>query len=111
VRWYRIADMDDRASPEEPLRHERLRELVDALPPEQRHVVERVYFGGASITEAGAEIGVTYARAKDHLNDAIQQLRDLLEADEVGPLPADEPQPGDGPVLEPHEMVVLRSAA
>lgn len=87
IRWYRTADMDLLAGDEtaQP-RSERLREMVDELPDKERFVIERCFFGGATMREAAKELGVSEKRAREIRGVAFERLRAVLEADEVGPL-------------------------
>jgi DNA-directed RNA polymerase specialized sigma24 family protein len=77
-----LDQLGDMEQPEPALRSEQLRELVDGLPKQHRHMVSRVYFGGAPVTDAAREIGVTQSVAKRLLREALEGLRgSLLEED------------------------------
>jgi DNA-directed RNA polymerase specialized sigma24 family protein len=85
LRWYRRDDFDLDPAPLPVDRVERLRELVDELPTNHRHVASRMFFGGATHIDAGTEIGVSAKRARELLAEAVRMLRTaLLEDDEVG---------------------------
>ena len=56
MRIYRRDDFELDPEPEPPFRDNRLRELVDKLPKDQRHMVSRVFFGGATVTQAVSEL-------------------------------------------------------
>lgn len=71
--------MDSRESPEEPFRDDNLRELVDGLTPHKRHLVSRVYFGGAFLTEAAAEIRIDINKAKALMAEALEELKHALQ--------------------------------
>ena len=89
LRQYRRDDLDDWAALDEPTQDEPLRVMVDSLPAVQKHIVERVYFGGATITEAAKEAGINVKQARTEEASALKALRALLrEADEVGSLSA-----------------------
>lgn len=63
---------------ETPFRSEEIREAVDALPPRQRHMIERHFFGGEFVNYAAAEIGLTPAEGKGALEKGLAALRGLL---------------------------------
>lgn len=65
----------DWRSIEEPFRSEEIREAVDKLPRKQRHMIERVYFGGEFVSHAAAEIGLSEARGKTALEKGLVALR------------------------------------
>lgn len=79
ARTIRIDYIDEFAAPEQPVQDLGLRELVDQLPPDQKHLVERVYFGGDSPRNAAREIGVSIAVADRLLREALAQIRAWLE--------------------------------
>lgn len=60
-------------------RDDRLAALVDALPADQRHMIERTVFGGADRIEAARQIGVSAAAAERLVRDALAQLKTWLE--------------------------------
>ena len=87
IRWYRRDDMDDMAGAGDPFRFEPLREAVDQLPDQQRHIIERTFFGGAPIQTAARELNVSNKYARELRTKALEALRTaLLCDDEVGPL-------------------------
>ena len=104
IRWFRVGYMDELASNDQPERSELLRELVDQLPPKERHVVERTFFGGATLTLAASELKVSSKYARLLRRRGIEQLRCLMypDAPAVGTVHAagvgDIP---DGPVPQP----------
>jgi len=69
-------------NPEAEFRYERLRELADELPEKQAHVVSRVFFGGAPMKTAAAEIGVSAPTARQILEDALETLRNALQEED-----------------------------
>jgi DNA-directed RNA polymerase specialized sigma24 family protein len=103
VIWYRRDDLDDLPSGAPPFRSDRLRELVDQLPELERHVVERHFFGGDGLAEAGREVGATPKQAADARDRALARLRELvLEDHSLGPLPAaEDPELDPRPVHRP----------
>ena len=52
-----------------------VRELVDKLRPEQKSILDLVYFKGYTHTEAADELGMPLGTIKTRLRMAIQQLR------------------------------------
>ena len=89
MRYERHGDMDLFAVQEAETYNDRLRQLVDELDGLERHVVERLFFGGAHLKTVASEAGVSKETAKRALQSAFDKLRPLvLEDDTVGPLPA-----------------------
>jgi DNA-directed RNA polymerase specialized sigma24 family protein len=78
MRFYRVEDMDIYESKDAVLRSDEIREMVDALPKKQRHMVERVYFGGSHVQSAGAEIGLSPSNAQLALSLGLEALRGSL---------------------------------
>ncbi len=60
------------------MEHERVRRALDALPPEQRQIVDLAYFGGLSQTEISARTGIPLGTVKGRTRLALGKLRDLL---------------------------------
>lgn len=52
-----------------------IKELVDTLKPEQKSILDLVYFKGYTHVEAADELGVPLGTIKTRLRMAIQQLR------------------------------------
>lgn len=67
-------------------RSEMLRGMVDDLPEQERFVIERCFFGGATMRDVAKELNVSEKRARELRGVAFERLRSLLEADEMGPL-------------------------
>jgi DNA-directed RNA polymerase specialized sigma24 family protein len=63
-------------------RDDHLRDLVDSLPKRQQHMVSRVYFGGASMEAAAAEIRISPLVAKRLLDRALGSLRRALQEED-----------------------------
>lgn len=63
-------------------RSEALREAVDALPARQRHMIERVFFGGEYVSHAAAEIGLKEAPGKAALEKGLVALREYLSQED-----------------------------
>jgi DNA-directed RNA polymerase specialized sigma24 family protein len=104
MKWYRRDDMDLMPAIEPVYRSDRLRELVDKLPLEQQHLISRVYFGGATVAEAAAEIEIPEYRAKGQLNRAFATLREaVLQDHQVGSVRPDDGL-GDGPLRLPPDV-------
>lgn len=78
MRWWREGEPERWAEPEPVFRDDALRELVDSLPSRQRHMVSRVYFGGAHVTDAAAELRIDEAEARAILAKALDRLRRSL---------------------------------
>lgn len=60
------------------LEHERVRQAMAALPPEQRQVVDLAYYGGFSQTEIAQRVGIPLGTVKGRTRLALDKLRDLL---------------------------------
>lgn len=85
--WYRRDDLDDLPAGAPEFRSERLRELVDQLPELERHIIERHFFGGEHLAEAGREVGATPKQAADARDRALARLSAaVLEDHSLGPL-------------------------
>lgn len=68
-------------------RVERIRELVDELPPDLQLVVSLHFFGDMTMTEVAAQLERTEYKVKKALNHAYSILRErLLEDDTLGAL-------------------------
>ncbi|HEY2581500.1 MAG TPA: sigma-70 family RNA polymerase sigma factor [Mucilaginibacter sp.] len=52
-----------------------IKELVETLKPEQKSILELVYFKGYTHVEAADELGIPLGTIKTRLRTAIQQLR------------------------------------
>lgn len=52
-----------------------IKELVDTLKPDQKSILDLVYFKGYTHVEAADELGVPLGTIKTRLRTAIQQLR------------------------------------
>jgi DNA-directed RNA polymerase specialized sigma24 family protein len=79
ARTIRIDYIDEFAAPPVPEQDWGLRALVDNLPPEQKHLVERVYFGRETPRRAAREIGLSIAVADRLLREAREQIKSWLE--------------------------------
>jgi DNA-directed RNA polymerase specialized sigma24 family protein len=111
--WYRRDDLDLLPQPEPEFRSDELREHVDNLPLEEKHLVERVFFGGIPMAEAAREAGMSQPRAKELMRRAFATLRSaVLEDHTVGELqPTVGPVEGFDVVLGPHEVGTPPTAA
>lgn len=78
LRMYRTDKLDELASPDAPFRDDRLRELVDALPKNQRTVIERTFFGVATINEVAEELNVSGKTARSLRALALESLKEAL---------------------------------
>lgn len=70
-------DTWEREAPEP--RDERLRELVDRLPADKRHLVSRVFFGSAPLAHAAEEIDMPTPEAREALTNALEWLHGALQ--------------------------------
>jgi RNA polymerase sigma-70 factor, ECF subfamily len=61
-----------------------VRDAMAELPPEQRTVVELAYFGGLAYPEIAARTGVPLGTVKSRMRLALERLRALLSAREMG---------------------------
>jgi RNA polymerase sigma-70 factor, ECF subfamily len=61
-----------------------IREALAELPPEQRGVVELAYFGGLAYPEVAARMGIPLGTVKSRMRLALERLRVLLRARELG---------------------------
>jgi RNA polymerase sigma factor for flagellar operon FliA len=59
---------------------ERLREALDVLPEKERKLIESAYFQEKSLTDAGAELGLSRSWASRLHARAIERLRKRLQA-------------------------------
>jgi RNA polymerase sigma-70 factor (ECF subfamily) len=62
------------------LEHERVRQAMATLPPEQRQVVDLAYYGGFTQTEIAQRVGIPLGTVKGRMRLALDKLRDLLRA-------------------------------
>jgi RNA polymerase sigma-70 factor, ECF subfamily len=58
--------------------HLHVRRLLDALPDEQRHVIELAYFGGFSHSQIAKHLGLPPGTAKSRMRLALKKLRIAL---------------------------------
>ncbi len=58
--------------------HLRVSRLLDALPDEQRHVIELAYFGGFSHSQIANHLGLPLGTAKSRMRLALDKLRIAL---------------------------------
>lgn len=90
IRFLRVEDPDLWAAREDVPRDERLRELVDALPEREKHMIERTFFGGATLTLASAELGLSRSTGARILREGMQRLEEWLRD---GYVPEERPVP------------------
>jgi DNA-directed RNA polymerase specialized sigma24 family protein len=81
MKQHSSADLDLLAAKGPEPRSDALREAVDQLPPEQNHMVSRVFFGQASIAVAAAEIEVSPARGQELIRRALKTLKKKVQQD------------------------------
>lgn len=75
MRFWRIENMDDYTHEDPPVRQTELLALVDSLPRLERHILERVFFGGAPLSVAGREVGLDPDAAGVIRDRALGRLR------------------------------------
>jgi RNA polymerase sigma factor for flagellar operon FliA len=63
---------------------DRIRSAIAVLPPRERRVIARYYYGEATMKQIGAEIGVNESRVSQLHARAIQRLRHALGAEASG---------------------------
>ena len=56
-----------------------LRKLVDELKPEQRQLIDLLYFGGYTQAEASEELGIPLGTIKTRVKAAMTRLRELMK--------------------------------
>jgi RNA polymerase sigma factor (sigma-70 family) len=59
--------------------HIGLRKLIDGLKPEQRQLIDLLYFGGYTQVEAAEELKIPLGTVKTRVKAAINRLRELLK--------------------------------
>ena len=62
----------------------RVRRALGSLPPDQREVLVRAYFGGRTYRQVAAELTIPEGTAKSRIRLALARLHDLLEVDVTG---------------------------
>jgi RNA polymerase sigma factor (sigma-70 family) len=58
---------------------ERVRELMNSLPPDQAQILAKVYMEGKSHSEAAAELDLPLGTVKSRVRLAIQKLQVQME--------------------------------
>lgn len=92
-----IADQHDDRLPEEALErqelHGTLRTAVELLPPVQRQVLQRYFFGGELLRDIAEGLGVTEARVSQIRSEALNAVRSYFATtfDGVQAVPSDAP--------------------
>jgi RNA polymerase sigma-70 factor, ECF subfamily len=69
---------DTWATVDQMLETEQVRQAMAHLPPEQRQVVDLVYYGGLTHQEIADHVGVPLGTVKGRLRLALEKLRDSL---------------------------------
>lgn len=59
--------------------HIGLKKVVESLKPEQQQLIDLLYFGGYTQTEAAEELGIPLGTVKTRVKAAITRLRELLK--------------------------------
>lgn len=65
------------------LETERVRQAMAGLPPEQRQVIDLVYYGGMTHQEIADQVGIPLGTVKGRLRLALEKLRDSLRPPDV----------------------------
>lgn len=60
-----------------------VRRALDALPPEQRQLIERAYFLGSTQSEMAAQFNLPLGTVKSRIRTGLQALRRLLDGTPV----------------------------
>jgi RNA polymerase sigma-70 factor (ECF subfamily) len=60
-------------------RQRRVRDALDALPGEQRQLIERAYFEGLTQSEMAAQLDVPLGTVKTRVRTGLQTMRRLLD--------------------------------
>ena len=73
---------DEAANPEESTamlqEHQRIREALDRLTPEQRELLELAYYGGLSQSELAVRMGQPLGTVKTRIRMGMMKMRELL---------------------------------
>ncbi len=78
---------EPRAAPDDagdPVDHKTLRVVLQALPGEQRLVLEHAYFAGLSATEIATLLGIPIGTVKSRLGAGLKKLRSALRVGHEG---------------------------
>lgn len=59
--------------------HIGLKKLVEGLKPEQRELIDLLYFGGYTQSEVAEELGIPLGTVKTRVKAAITRLRELMK--------------------------------
>lgn len=62
-----------------PVDHIGLRKFVDELKPDQRQLIDLLYFGGYTQSEAAEELNLPLGTVKTRVKAALTQLREILK--------------------------------
>lgn len=62
-----------------PVDHIGLRKFVDGLKPEQRQLIDLLYFGGYTQSEAAEELNLPLGTVKTRVKAALSRLREILK--------------------------------
>ena len=62
-----------------PVDHIGLRKFVDELKPEQRQLIDLLYFGGYTQSEAAEELNLPLGTIKTRIKAALNRLREILK--------------------------------
>jgi RNA polymerase sigma-70 factor, ECF subfamily len=63
---------------------ERVREAVQALPPDERRAIELAYFGGRTYREVAIELGAAEGTIKSRIRSGLKRMRAALADTSVG---------------------------
>ncbi|HEX9993519.1 MAG TPA: sigma-70 family RNA polymerase sigma factor [Acidimicrobiales bacterium] len=62
---------------------QRVRDAVDALPPDQRTAIRLAYFGGHTFVEVARVLGIPEGTAKSRLRIGMRRLADVLRSEGI----------------------------
>lgn len=98
MQWLRRDDLDLEASPPPEFRDDHLRDLVDLLPADERHMVSRIHFGSSTLAAASAELGVARSTGKKLLESGLDRLAEWLTFEDAVLPPEEDPGWDPGPI-------------
>lgn len=91
--------MDDREAQTPVVQDPELRRLVDLLPPAQRHLISRTFFGGSYLSVAARELGLDKRTARSLRDEGLAQLKEWLEDPPEEDPPLEDSCPFEDPLV------------
>lgn len=83
MRIYKRDSFDDTETPPHPVHTDRLRELVDELPDQQREILSRKFFGTDTDAAIARDLGLSYRTFVAQLAAALETLRPQVLRDDI----------------------------